>query len=127
MVGDDCDTTDDNGSSLMKQSAKLLSVLDRCREILPLAIPGCDRDQGGGKTTHDRLYCTDCGAYEYGFDSDGEPIIEHDSECLYYTVFQLLSDVNAVISEVTGKQPPPNENWCIGCSPDNCPGCENKK
>lgn len=21
------------------------------------------------------------------------------------------------------KQEPPNERWCIGCSPDNCGGC----
>jgi hypothetical protein len=21
------------------------------------------------------------------------------------------------------KQPWPNHNWCIGCDPDNCPGC----
>ena len=23
------------------------------------------------------------------------------------------------------KQPPPNDNWCKGCDPDNCSGCGN--
>lgn len=24
--------------------------------------------------------------------------------------------------DYTVKQPPPNEQWCVGCTPDNCPG-----
>lgn len=25
--------------------------------------------------------------------------------------------------DFTSKQPPPNDRWCVGCSPDNCSGC----
>lgn len=32
--------------------------------------------------------------------------------------------MNAVLEfkRLREKQLPPNEQWCVGCSPDNCPG-----
>ena len=33
-----------------------------------------------------------------------------------------LQAVDEIVERIK-KQPPPNENWCVGCSPDNCCGC----
>lgn len=58
----------------------------------------------------------------YGVTELIEPYDEEEEIISKYFSQEYL---NSVIEELTHKrkQPPPNDKWCIGCSPDNCSCC----
>jgi hypothetical protein len=42
--------------------------------------------------------------------------------------FQPLQNEDPTLKPVSTddeREPAPNQHWCKGCSPDNCPGCRN--
>ena len=79
----------------------LLAVIEQMREELRYV---------------DEVSCGDCELVD----------VQDDTEAMAYInehISQFLDALTPDLSALKHRQPYPNHNWCVGCSPDNCAGC----
>lgn len=75
-----------------------------------------DTCECGSRAFDEAGFCGRCGCYC----ADKDRLVGIDDNVLEAAASERAE---AFVEVGPRKQAPPNERWCIGCSPDNCSGC----